>query len=228
MRSLIKTLAPLLRTRTPLAPPCAVGVVMLVTAFLACGGATQSDLFTGGSGLSPDGGGGKDSGSVGADTGSGTDSGAGRDTGSPVDSGENDTGAFDAGFDSGVNDPGIYCNTSGMSGYCAVQKEVCCVTGVGTGGMLMYMCVPTVGAMDCAFTGGTPVACDDTADCSAGGKVCCGTRQGSGYSEVVCRTACDTAANQVRFCDPGIVPSDCPTPQACVPSTILIGYNVCQ
>jgi hypothetical protein len=209
-----------------------VALVPLVP-LVACGGATQSDLFGGsssadsGAALDGNSNGIVDSGS-GHDASSGDDAGTNRDSGViPVDAGgPPDTGGPpppppppDAG-----GDPGIYCGRELSNDvYCPVNQQECCVTGQGSSA-IVFKC-EAVGAATCV---GVPARCDDTADCP-GTKVCCGTfdAQQQQYQDVTCRSSC-TATGLRRFCDQALQPSDCPQGQTCGPSQLLIGYHVCQ
>ena len=211
-----------------------VSPVVLALFFIACGGATQSDLFGGGGAGSQDGGEPMDTGASGADSGNGgidattgNDAGRRRDAGEPpVDAGgPPDTGVV---VDAGTGDPGIYCGKESQGDvYCAVGQDDCCITGQGTSS-IAYKC-EAIGALSCL---GVATMCDDTADCT-GNKVCCGTFDSVAgrYHEVACRSSCSgqgpNGTTLRRFCDPFLQPSDCPQNQACQASQVLTGYYVC-
>jgi hypothetical protein len=121
------------------------------------------------------------------------------------------------------NDPGIYCGTNGGSTpvYCTVKQQICCaVFGAD------YTCQANAGGCS-----GTPIACDDGADCP--GTFCCGRfDQATGYRSVSCMQNCTGTANGdtlVRFCNPKSVPDECASiGKTCQPSQGLPGFNVCQ
>jgi hypothetical protein len=185
------------------------------TIVAACSGAS-SDL------LGPAAPGGDDAGGS-SDATSNGDGGQGHDAGSDAarDSGGSgdDTGTSTdgGGIESGPPpDPGIYCGLDQQQApkYCSLSTQMCCL-GYGQTG---FNCVPNNG--QCL---GTPIHCDDTADCP--NQVCCGTRNAYGYSDVSCAQSC-TGYGKIRFCDPKA--NDCPSQQSCIASQVLTGFNVCQ
>lgn len=216
--------------------PLVTLVSLLSPAWLvACGGATQSDLFGGGAGAGPQDGGSSaiDSGngdnvdaSPAVDASTGIDAGHPRDSGvTPVDAGgPPDTGVV---VDSGAGDPGIYCGKDLQNDvYCPVGQDDCCITGQGTSA-LIFKC-EAVGAVTCT---GVAATCDDTADCT-GNKVCCGAFDGQRYRDVSCRSSCSgqgpNGTTLRRFCDPNLPsPGDCPQGTACQASQVLTGYFLC-
>jgi hypothetical protein len=216
--------------RTAFAFLVAVMCVPLALLAGACGGAPLSDLLTG----TDSGGGGSGepdatsgdhdaTGSVdaSADREAPVDTGSGRDTEpAQVDSGADDVMASDTGAGDAAPDPGIAC---GSGTYCAPSSQTCCVSSGGLGGT-QRRC-----ANGNSCGSGTPVHCDDTADCPSG-QVCCGTDYANvGYTDISCRMTCGPSTFTItyaRFCDPNN--NDCPsTAPNCKMSTIITGYTVC-
>jgi len=104
------------------------------------------------------------------------DTGSGRDTEpAQLDSGGDDAMASDTSAGGCGARPGIACG-SGM--YCAPSSQTCCVSSGGLGGT-QRRC-----ANGNSCGSGTPVHCDDTADCPSG-QVCCGLD----YVNVATRTS---------------------------------------
>jgi hypothetical protein len=118
--------------------------------------------------------------------------------------------------------PSVLCPMGGSSATCA-PGAYCCITGEDNPNSETDTC--TASSTDCA--GGTPVRCAAPADCT--GEVCCGVETDQmgypAYVQVTCAATC-TGDGYVPFCTDN---SDCPTDRPnCQPSTILIGYTVCN
>jgi hypothetical protein len=193
-----------------------VGVGALL--FAACGGATQSDLFT-----SPDDGGGAADSSQNKDSSGGDasmpekDSSPGRDSSPGIDSSEPDASS---------NDPGIKCEGVG---YCNAATQVCCRRG--TQGTYTYDCTT---ASVCANAGGITLAieCDDQQDCNTQGKrndVCCVTASGTGdATSVTCRPPTECSGSSTTWVCDISDPNSCPAGRMCMPSQqTLPGYDIC-
>jgi hypothetical protein len=196
----------------------------------ACGGAPVSDLLTNtgagdASGIfgEQDAGGGNDA-TGGADAtvdhDEPIDTGSVRDTGPAQVDSSGDEVMEDTGPGDAAPDPGVAC---GSGTYCTPSVQTCCISTSGFGGM-QRRCSNgnTCGS-------GTPVHCDDTADCPSG-QVCCGSVYANVYTDVSCRMSCVPSpiglTTNVRFCDPNN--NDCPsTAPNCKMSTIITGYTVC-
>ncbi len=122
-------------------------------------------------------------------------------------------------------DPGTFCYVNNQSTFCDPGSDYCCITYQGT------QCI----ANNQYCYQGTPVHCDDQADCDQG-KVCCGHEQYYGgnyyYSDVSCQTTCQVSKNVPgyrRFCDPNAQTDECKQiGLACGPSNVLKGYYICQ
>jgi hypothetical protein len=218
-----------------------LGPVALAALFVACGGATQSDLFSSGGGSANDANG-TDGGASSGDSGSITQHDAGgsgeSDATTANDSGtSNDGGVIvvDAGHDSGIVidagpvDPGIFCGKDqGQTVYCKVGVQTCCATNQGQGTTQLKCGLPN----QCNSGSAASITCDDTTDCP--GQVCCGVFDGQRYTKVACTTAaaCDgTGPNGetlYRICDPFLNPSDCPQGTTCQASAVLTGYYLCR
>jgi hypothetical protein len=130
--------------------------------------------------------------------------------------------------DSASSDPGIRC----ASVYCTVGTQSCCRVGSAT--PYDDSCVPT-GHCDGDGATALQIPCDDTADCTAGGRpgdVCCvEANQNSIATSVTCRPPGDCKVSQGRapLCDPSD-PNACPpsTPRCLPSSQTLVGYLICQ
>jgi hypothetical protein len=214
----------------------------------ACGGSSQADLFAGaGGGSSPDGtngGSGTGSGTGDDSTGTGTGTGgtggdagatSGDAGGAKHDASVGDAGGADGNVtDATTNgDPGIFCGTSDVTGddvYCTVPGQYCCATGAV--GSTVFECKSNA-VSACA---GLRLPCDDRADCSGTGQVCCGVfDQSQGYTQVSCRSSQNCVGSAgggqqyVRFCDPSAATDECQILGAtCQPSQSLDGFYVCK
>jgi hypothetical protein len=169
----------------------------------------------------PEAGGGNDAGGTDAtvDHEEPIDTGSVRDTGPAQVDSSGDEVMEDTGLGDAAPDPGIAC---GSGPYCAPSSQTCCVSS-----SVLSMQRRCAAGNSCGQ--GTPVHCDDTADCPSG-QVCCGTDYTNiGYTDVSCRMTCGPSTftmTYVRFCDPNN--NDCPsTSPNCKASTIITGYNVC-
>ena len=224
-----------------------LGCAAPLLAFLACSGASGSELFSPpeSSELGTDPGSSNGEGSSGTASSSGTSGSSGlSSTGGPssssgsTSSGGSSSGSSgsssgetkDAGKDSAPPPaPGasIYCGQTVPGTTCNAGSQICCGRWNGSN-KPKFACEPT-GLVACA--GGTDIACDDRTDCPAG-QVCCGTLpDGSGYTSVGCKTTCNNfpGVRAVRFCDPKAAVDECAAiGQFCGPSQSLPGYNVCR
>jgi hypothetical protein len=208
------------------------------------GSGSSSGTASGGSG-SGSSSGGKSSGSSGGSSSGSSSSGGGSGSSSGGGSGGGSGSSSGGGADAST-DPGIYCGkTLGSTTYCPVGTDVCCartVGGAGSGGSgggagtgtTTFRCESATSST-CENAGGTPIACDNEAECS--GQLCCGSLDTSSntYVTVQCQTTCDPAQNQYIFCDPNLAPSVCdsvPTnggpPYTCTESTSLPGFYRCS
>jgi hypothetical protein len=189
----------------------------------ACGGATESNLFTSMGGESPDSGPATDSGSGFSQDSSRTDS-------SDLDTSIADT-ALPPPVDTGPPPPAIPC---GNAPPCPLGEQVCCVTLDPN--MITpptYACVSASSSTACS--GGVPVGCYGNGECT-NKEICCGTEVLTSvqptYEHVRCQTSCSesTASIQdVHFCDPMAVPDECAANgMTCTQSMVLIGYYVCR
>jgi len=191
----------------------ACGFCMLSLA--ACGGATQSDLF------SPPG----DGGPTVIDTGTYDTQGFEpppdssvpiADTGTVVleDTSVADTATPpppDTGPPPGM---GLPCG----NGPTCETGDVCCATG-----SLQNV---TLGCSTASACSGTPIACSTPEDCP--GAVCCGTETGTGQGTHYVGVQCQASCNGITFCDPKNGGSDCPNNDTCNASMLLPGYYVCR
>jgi hypothetical protein len=193
---------------------------------VACSGASGNDDLFEGSVFDPGSSGGtstssSSSGGSGSSSGGSTSSTSGSSSGShdAHDAGKKDAGVPVPVVDATVPpDPGIFCGT-GTS--CPIVTDVCCATPGAT-----FMCQSA--AVQCA---GTPIACDDMADC--GGLICCGRfNANDGYRSVECRPTCTGQLDGdtlVRFCDPTAATDECASiGKSCKASGSLIGYFRCE
>lgn len=189
----------------------------LTVALLACGGASQTDLFAGSSGA-VDGGGGADSsvtsdGGVTLDGSTGTDGGGGRDA-APSDARPD------------RSEPGAVIHCANAT--CPVGTQVCCRSNPATP---TYACVSSAG---CQAVNQMPIPCDDSKDCAALGQpgdVCCAeTDQVTGRAtQVSCASAgsCQLQNARAILCDPND-PASCPQPLQCKASQgTLPGFYLC-
>jgi hypothetical protein len=149
---------------------------------------------------------------------------AGSDRTSMIDaSPPDDTGPADAG-----PLPPVYC---GDAAACAVPADFCCVRMIG--GAFKYSCEGATGMKMASCSGfqGTPVSCEQGADCP--GHFCCGTKAdgGNAYETVECQNTCDQDAGSgnIIFCNPDVMPDECaPFGKKCKPSMLLPGLDVCD
>jgi hypothetical protein len=113
----------------------------------------------------------------------------------------------------------------GVAQSCDLASEICCVSDAAPAAE--YECVAPFGAC----IGGTPIRCDEKADCQIPGQVCCGTlASGGGYTSVECSFNCTSVAGitRARFCNPNVLPSECPSGTSCKASQSLAGFFVCR
>ena len=118
-------------------------------------------------------------------------------------------------------DPGVSCGAHA----CAVGSEICCATNALVSSP-SYSC--RTSASQC---GGTPIACDDAADC--GGLVCCGRFDPEhGYRSISCMASCSGTLDGeqlVRFCDPNAHPDECAAQGgSCRASSEILGLYRCE
>jgi hypothetical protein len=119
----------------------------------------------------------------------------------------------------------------GDAAACAVPADFCCVRMIG--GAFKYACESATAMKMASCTGfqGTPVSCEQGADCP--GQFCCGTKAdgGAAYESVECQKTCDQDAggSHIIFCNPEVIPDECaPFGRKCKPSTLLPGLDVCD
>lgn len=233
-----------------------VSASLLAAVFMACSGATPSDLYdsTGSSqfGNTPTTSNGNGSGNgsgTGSGSGSGSGSGGNGDTGGnggggggnggggggggggTVDAGKggsNDAGqSNDAGFM--TSGPGIYCGAdmNDQAVFCSTKSQECCGTKNLGDLNFSYACIANGG--QCA---GVPIHCDDRLDCPSN-QVCCGTfDQVKGYLAVECKTTCGGSGGGttgVRMCDPNAATDECASiGKTCQQSGSLTGFYRCN
>ena len=221
----------------------------LLTALVACTGASESELFStpdstqlGNQPAAPGDGSDEEPGADGTGSSSSGSSSSGSSSGGSSSSGSSSGGSSSGGSSSGgstsggVKDAGgppatggsIHCGTSAPGATaCSAGAEVCCGTWTKPN-KVQFACEPA-GPLACA--GGRTIACDDRTDCPAG-QVCCGTlEEYSGYTSVQCKTTCTSppGTRAVRFCDPDAPIDECAQlGKYCGPSQSLPGYNVCR
>ena len=203
---------------------CALAVA---SALLGCGGANDSDLFSGNPSNTQ-----KDASTV--------DVVVQQDTGAPDASPDNVTPPpppLDAGPPDVAPPPvtaPIVCGKTlaTASLKCDANNDVCCRSGSG-----VSMTVQCTADGNCQNDGDVSLGCSSTATCTALGlvnNVCCGTLvQGSGSFSVVASSTC-VPANQcpngngtVRLCDKG-GPNVCTNGLTCKTSAgSLPGYDLC-
>jgi hypothetical protein len=119
-------------------------------------------------------------------------------------------------IDSG-GDPGILCGAK----HCNVQSQQCCIIGMEPN--QTHQCLGQ--GDNCT---GTPMTCDNTAECPMG-MVCCGQldQLQMSYQQVACASDCSNFnMGQRQFCDP--MANDCLNQTTCQPSMILPGYYACR
>ena len=189
--------------------------IFLALGLVACGGATDTDLFNG----SPQPG---TNASVQKDT-SVTptpDSGV-TDTGSTPDTSIADTSVPDTSMPPTSK---IQCGNS----MCNVGTEVCCRSGFQN---FTYACVANKG--QCNNQGSIVLECSKAENCPNMGDVCCAALQLQGQANIATGTRC-TAANQcvgnnnVIVCDPAAM-NNCPNGGNCSISTITLpNYDICK
>jgi hypothetical protein len=200
--------------------------------FVACDGATQSDLFLSPGATLLDGG----PFPTGDDT-----SNPGHDSGAPSnpnhDSGPSPTpDASPSGDDDGNADSApppasatIDCNVSSSVQTCDAASSVCCRT-TNNAGNTTFACTPPSG---CAQQDALPIPCDSADDCAAegypAGSVCCVTEDpNSGVAtSVACTSQSDcTEQTQTWLCNET---NACPAGDSCDTSTTTIpGYKICR
>jgi hypothetical protein len=176
-----------------------MGSVLASAAFFACGDDgtavnDDSDASTGDA-----------SGGGGSDSGGGTDTGSSGSNEGGADSGKD--GASDAGADArdaGPTDPGqVRCGATS----CTVASQSCCVQfDGGTSCSAGASCGGAIGNF----------RCDEAADCTTPGQVCCGTIGIAGATaECVAAAGCQGGTQRVLCKGPG----ECPGTQQCVINT---------
>jgi hypothetical protein len=177
-------------------------------AFVACGGATPSDL------LAPPG------------TKSTT---GGEQDGSPADatmsespdasSPEPDAMPIEAAAEAAAP-PGLSCTNGTMKVFCQGTDTCCITTGIGT----------TTAACGSANTClGTELRCASSADCTTG-QVCCASENLGGFTTtytVSCAMTC-TGLGKSELCNPSKGSSACSGGETCTASTALPGYSQCH
>ncbi len=179
---------------------------------LGCGGASETGLFSGPPG----------SGDSSAPADSTTDTSPPADGGSPSDGPGKDAPGDspqqkDSGgppLDAGPKLPEISCGATS----CPDPAQFCCANPDGGDS-----CENRKDELACMGSGGTPVACNEGAQCPGG--VCCGQLNGSdtGYENVRCEPSCTAVSSgQVRFCNPDA--GEC---TFCHMSSLLPGFYVC-
>ncbi len=184
---------------------------------VACGGASQTELF---SPPSDDGGSGNsiaDTGRLATDTSVGAVDVSAPDTstGPKIDSSIADTSPPPVADTAPPPSTTLPCG-AGQPDCPTGGQEVCCVTG--DIGNLSFGCT------DKAMCTGTPISCTSTADCA--GAICCGVETGSGTATRYVHVSCAATCDGVYFCDPAA--NDCPNGTACSASMLLPGYFVCR
>ncbi len=197
---------------------------------VSCGGSVPSALTSGGS----------DAGTPG-DTGTGEleDAASQADTGGTGpgnDAGDErppvaDTGVPDVSvpYDAPFEDaqPITYSVPCGAATTCTAPAEFCCVSG--NSGAQTHACQTDL--TQCGASTQTPVVCTSSTQCSPD-EVCCGQINGVTYGEISCQSSdagappC-TGPNEYQFCDPSVMPSECPDGMDCTLSTRLDGYYRC-
>lgn len=204
-----------------------LGPLFLAAASLvACGGATESDLFG-----APDGASGNDA-STTKDASSGNDGGTNPDDATvtidatPIADATPITDAISV-VDAGPTDPGTLCFTPSQT-YCKNESELCCIKQQASA------CIASNTANTCTTT---KMFCDNSDSCKQG-EMCCGSiffnGQQNVYGEIKCSSSCNVSSQQIpgqrRFCNPAHTsPDDCAVHGlACKQSGILPGYYICQ
>ncbi len=199
-------------------------IAIMAAALVACGGATESDLF------------GTPNGSSGNDASTTKDATSGNDGGVTPDDATvtlDATPIIDATplpdvsvIDSGPTDPGTLCFTPSQT-FCKNESELCCIKQQGS------TCIASNTASSCVTT---KMFCDNSDSCKQG-EVCCGSiinnGQGNFYTEIKCSASCNVTAQQIpgqrRFCNPAHNPDDCAVHGlTCKQSGLLPGYYICQ
>lgn len=178
----------------------------------ACGGAEDSDLF---SGSSQDGGGGGASGS---------------DSGPSADSGPVTTS------DSGVETDSSTADDGGGGALLPIEcGPITCQPGLAccindTNGGTNFNCGSVA---ECQGRGGAVIECDDTAYCTAkegAGFVCCGQVGTTRVERATCvRSSACTGTQRVQLCDRALPErGECPDSRKCVDTTqILPDMGLC-
>jgi hypothetical protein len=194
---------------------------MVVVAPVACGGSGPSDLFSG-NGTVDSGGAGDDSSSPQVDSGAPSpNDAAAADTFSAMDTSIMPPDAYSVPEASPVEASSPTWNVPcGTTTVCEAPAQFCCVSGPQ--GSQTDTCVS--GTNDCNGQTDTPVSCTSSSQCPRG-EICCGRVTNGVYGAISCRMTCG-AAGEYQFCDPTVM-SDCPPMTACMPSTILDGFNRC-
>lgn len=199
--------------------------------FVACGGATDPDLFGG------DGQGGADASASDATTGGGNgalDGSAGGDSGGGSDA--SPEGGSDTGTDAAPPpNPGTYCGTVGTRNpngpYCSPVTQACCRRDDEQDGGTASECL----AANELCIGGERFVCDDARDCQgASPATCCARIQFGNLDRSSCipNTTCPSGGGGttwVQLCQPG-VPDQCANPNhRCLAGfALLSGYFVCR
>jgi len=180
--------------------------------FVACGGATPSDLFSEAT---------SDGGSTTTTTDASNGNGfTGTDSATPPPP-EPDAAVPPPTPDSGPPKGAVLCGEK----TCPVG-DTCCANGAAT--PFRYEC--RAGNVKCDDPS-ILIQCDSAEDCASGSaKICCGERVFENgrttYRDLTCRSSCN--GGDVRFCNPSSPAASCGAQGRCGPSTILPGYNTCQ
>jgi hypothetical protein len=120
--------------------------------------------------------------------------------------------------------PGVTCGATS----CAVPGGDCCIV-VNDAGEPSYECQTPLDPSGCRDEGGSPVECDQGADCP--GEQCCGLRNENqtAYLLVACTSKC--GPNEILFCNPSSstdVAACAALGGTCNESELLPGLYVCQ
>ncbi len=193
----------------------------------ACGGAADSGLFGGSSGV-----GGEDSGTTGNHDASVADGGV--MPGKDATAADSDTPKDSAPppRDTSPPPPVDLVACMGTPG-CKVGADACCRKANGTA--FTYACTPLGTCGQGGGGEGLEIPCDKQRDCDllgAPGDVCCvtGGAQG-GAADVTCRLQSECTNNQGRtnVCDPQMSTPCANTTLHCLPSTTTLpGYFICR
>lgn len=221
----------------------AASALCSLAVFVACGGASESELFgspessqlanepsgetsSGGSSSLP-GAGSTSSSSSSSSASSGSSSGGSSSGGSTSSGSSGSTADAGATTDAGAKTTSVWCgeDEDGDDVHCGAG-QICCGKHWNYGPKLACA---AAGPASC--TGGLAIGCDDQTDCPTG-QVCCGSFvEGAGYTSVTCAPSCNSVpgVRAVRFCDGSAAVDECKAiGKDCESSQALPGYAICK